>query len=49
MMLFLIAGTKCLKGLTKQLGGSLEVSSEQGCTINIIFKTEIFSKAIDRG
>ncbi len=39
-------GMNLLRGLTKQLGGSLEISSEQGCTINIIFKTEFFSKAL---
>jgi two-component sensor histidine kinase len=39
-------GLNLLRGLTKQLGGSLEISSEQGCTINIIFKTEFFSKAL---
>jgi two-component sensor histidine kinase len=39
-------GMNLLRGLTKQLGGSLEISSEHGCTINIIFKTEFFNKTL---
>lgn len=33
-------GLNLMRGLCKQLGGSLEFSSEQGCTINITFKRD---------
>jgi two-component sensor histidine kinase len=42
-------GLNLMCGLVKQLGGSLEISNEQGCTININFKTEFFSKTEERG
>lgn len=42
-------GLNLMRGLVKQLGGSLEISNEQGCTININFKTEFFSKREERG
>lgn len=42
-------GINLMRGLCKQLGGSLEFSSEHGCTINIIFKTAFFSKTEDHG
>jgi two-component sensor histidine kinase len=42
-------GINLMRGLCKQLGGSLEYSSEQGCTINIIFKTAFFSKTANHG
>ncbi|MDP9076148.1 MAG: ATP-binding protein [Bacteroidota bacterium] len=38
-------GINLMRGLSKQLGGVLEVSNDQGCTVNILFKTEIFSKS----
>jgi two-component sensor histidine kinase/tetratricopeptide (TPR) repeat protein len=42
-------GLNLMRGLCKQLGATLEFISEQGCTINIIFKTEFLSKTADRG
>jgi len=38
-------GINLMRGLSRQLGGSFEISSEQGCAIYITFKTEIFTKA----
>jgi two-component sensor histidine kinase len=38
-------GINLMRGLSKQLGGDFEITSEQGCTINITFKTEIFGRA----
>jgi two-component sensor histidine kinase len=40
-------GINLIRGLSKQLGGSVAFSSEQGCTINIIFETEIFNKQVN--
>ena len=37
-------GINLMRGLSKQLGGSFDVYSEQGCTINVVFKTEIFNR-----
>jgi two-component sensor histidine kinase/tetratricopeptide (TPR) repeat protein len=37
-------GINLMRGLTKQLGGSFDIISEQGCIINIDFKTEIFNR-----
>ncbi|WP_439696833.1 histidine kinase dimerization/phosphoacceptor domain -containing protein [Mucilaginibacter sp. AW1-7] len=42
-------GLNLMRGLCKQLGATLEFINEQGCTINIIFKTQFFSKTADRG
>jgi two-component sensor histidine kinase len=42
-------GLNLMRGLVKQLDGNLEISNEQGCTININFKTEFFSKKEIRG
>ncbi|MDP9076149.1 MAG: tetratricopeptide repeat protein [Bacteroidota bacterium] len=38
-------GVNLMRGLSKQLGGILEISNDQGCTVAILFKTEIFSKS----
>ncbi|MGY3212676.1 tetratricopeptide repeat-containing sensor histidine kinase [Mucilaginibacter sp. HD30] len=37
-------GINLMRGLSKQLGGSFDIYSEQGCTINVVFKTEIFNR-----
>lgn len=39
-------GINLMRGLCKQLAGTFEISNEQGCTINITFKTETFSSAV---
>ncbi|WP_295793889.1 histidine kinase dimerization/phosphoacceptor domain -containing protein [Mucilaginibacter sp.] len=37
-------GINLMRGLTKQLGGAFDITNEQGCIINIDFKTEIFNR-----
>jgi len=39
-------GINLMRGLSKQLGGSFDINSDQGCTINVVFKTEIFNREI---
>jgi len=39
-------GINLMRGLSKQLGGSFDIYNEQGCTINVVFKTEIFNRNI---
>lgn len=35
-------GVNLMKGLSKQLGGTLDIANEQGCMITVCFRTEIF-------
>lgn len=37
-------GVNLMRGLSKQLGGSFDIYSEQGCNVNVVFKTEIFNR-----
>ncbi|WP_143822186.1 tetratricopeptide repeat-containing sensor histidine kinase [Mucilaginibacter pedocola] len=37
-------GINLMRGLAKQLCGTFEITSDQGCTICVTFKTEIFNK-----
>lgn len=39
-------GINLMRGLSKQLGGSFDITSEQGCMISISFQTEIFNRGI---
>jgi len=41
-------GINLMRGLTKQLGGTFDIYSDDGCTINIVFKTEIFNRGITK-
>jgi two-component sensor histidine kinase len=35
-------GTNLMRGLSKQLGGALEMTDDQGVLIKVVFKTEVF-------
>jgi len=37
-------GINLMRGLTRQLGGKFDITNEQGCIINVDFKTEIFNR-----
>jgi two-component sensor histidine kinase len=39
-------GVNLMRGLSKQLAGTFNIANEQGCMINIRFKTEIFSRGV---
>jgi len=42
-------GINLMRGLTKQLDGTFDIASEQGCIISISFKTEIFNRGAVEG
>jgi two-component sensor histidine kinase len=39
-------GINLMRGLSKQLGGTFAIVNDDGCTINIGFKSEIFNRSI---
>ncbi|WP_169927075.1 tetratricopeptide repeat-containing sensor histidine kinase [Mucilaginibacter auburnensis] len=41
-------GINLMRGLSKQLGGTFDIYGDEGCTINVVFKTEVFNREISK-